>query len=99
VSRRADLPRPGEDFATIPDDGPAPGEQLLRDEQDRVLWAALAELGDACQRLIRLLISDPPPSYAEAAIILGMKVGSIGPTRQRCLNQLRKLAGLNGGLA
>jgi RNA polymerase sigma factor (sigma-70 family) len=99
VSRRTDLPRPGEDFAVIPDDGPAPGEQLLREEQDAALWAALARLGEGCQQLIRLLISDPPPSYAETAVIMGMKVGSIGPTRQRCLNQLRKLAGLSGGMA
>jgi RNA polymerase sigma factor (sigma-70 family) len=99
VSRHSDLPRPGDHFAVIPDDGPAPGEQLLRDEQDASLWAALARLGEGCQRLILLLISDPPPSYADAAIILGMKAGSIGPTRQRCLNQLRKLARLSGGLA
>jgi len=99
VSRRTDLPRPGDDFAIIPDDGPAPGERLLREEQDAALWAALARLGQACQRLIRLLISDPPPSYAQVAVIMEMKVGSIGPTRQRCLNQLRKLAGQTGGLA
>jgi RNA polymerase sigma factor (sigma-70 family) len=95
VSRRGDLPRPGEDFAAIPDDGPAPGEQLLADEQDALVWHALSQLGEGCQRLIRLLISDPPPSYAEVAVILDMKVGSIGPTRQRCLAQLRKLAGLD----
>jgi RNA polymerase sigma factor (sigma-70 family) len=97
VSRRTDMPRPGDDFAAIADDGPVPGEQLLADEQDAIVWQALSKLGEACQRLIRLLTSDPPPSYAEVAVILDMKVGSIGPTRQRCLNQLRKLAGLDGG--
>jgi RNA polymerase sigma factor (sigma-70 family) len=97
VARRGDLPRPGDDFAAIPDEGPAPGEQLLDAEQDAIVWAALAQLGEACQRLIRLLISDPPPSYAEVAVMLDMKVGSIGPTRQRCLAQLRRLAGLDGG--
>jgi RNA polymerase sigma factor (sigma-70 family) len=96
VSRRADYPRPGEDFTTIPDEGPAPGEQLLNDELDAVLWEALGRLGEPCGRLLRLLISDPPPSYAEVADMLDMKVGSIGPTRQRCLNRLRKLAGLDG---
>lgn len=96
VSRRGDIPRPGEDFTAIPDDGPAPGERLLRDELDATLWKALARLGEPCERLIRLLISDPPPSYAEVSEILNMKVGSIGPTRQRCLNRLRKLAGLDG---
>jgi RNA polymerase sigma factor (sigma-70 family) len=95
VSRRSDYPRPGDDFTGIPDDGPAPGQQLLDDELDAILWDALTRLGDPCERLIRLLISDPPPSYAEVADMLDMKVGSIGPTRQRCLGRLRKLAGLD----
>jgi RNA polymerase sigma factor (sigma-70 family) len=97
VSRRADYPRPGEDFSAVPDEGPVPGEQLLDDELDAMLWEALGKLGEPCERLIRLLISDPPPSYAEVAVMLDMKVGSIGPTRQRCLNRLRKLAGLDRG--
>ena len=97
VSRRVDWPRPGEDFAAIPDSGPAPGERLLQEELDSALWEALGMLDEACQRLLRVLLSDPPPSYAEASVILDMKVGSIGPTRQRCLSRLRRLAGLEGG--
>jgi RNA polymerase sigma factor (sigma-70 family) len=96
VSRRADVPRPGDDFAALADAGPGPGDRLLRDERDAALWRGLAKLGEACQRLLRVLLADPPPSYAEAAIILDMKVGSIGPTRQRCLERLRQLAGLDG---
>jgi RNA polymerase sigma factor (sigma-70 family) len=96
VAKRGDVPRAGEDFYSIPDDGPAPGDRLLDDELDAALWRALAMLGEPCERLIRLLISDPPPSYAEASQILNMKVGSIGPTRQRCLSRLRTLAGLDG---
>jgi RNA polymerase sigma factor (sigma-70 family) len=53
VSRRTDMPRPGDDFAAIADDGPVPGEQLLADEQDAIVWQALSKLGEACQRLIR----------------------------------------------
>ncbi|HEY6789560.1 MAG TPA: sigma-70 family RNA polymerase sigma factor [Trebonia sp.] len=96
VSRRADIPRPGDDFAAIPDGGPEPGDRLLRDERDAALWQALAKLGESCRRLLRVLLVDPPPSYAEASVILGMKVGSIGPTRQRCLARLRQLAALDG---
>ena len=96
VSRRADVPRPGDDFAAIPDDGPEPGARLLRDERDAALWQGLAKLGESCRRLLRVLLADPSPSYAEASVILGMKIGSIGPTRQRCLARLRQLAGLDG---
>ncbi|MCW2933352.1 MAG: rpoE [Actinomycetia bacterium] len=96
VSRRADVPRPGDDFAAIPDGGPEPGDRLLREERDAALWQALAKLGESCRRLLRVLLADPPPSYAEASVILGMKVGSIGPTRQRCLARLRQLAALDG---
>jgi RNA polymerase sigma factor (sigma-70 family) len=99
VARRGDWPRPGDDFALLADDGPSPGERLLRDERDAALWSALALLDEACQRLLRVLIADPAPLYADVAVALGMKVGSIGPTRQRCLAKLRRLAqaaGLDG---
>ena len=36
-------------------------------------------------------MADPPPAYADVAAALGMKVGSIGPTRGRCLDKLRAL--------
>jgi len=41
--------------------------------------------------LLRVLIATPPPNYAEVAAALGMPVGSIGPTRARCLQQLRNV--------
>lgn len=44
-----------------------------------------------CQRLLHLLLADPPPSYAEVGAALTMPVGSIGPTRARCLRALRRL--------
>jgi RNA polymerase sigma factor (sigma-70 family) len=73
----------------LPDDGPEPDTALLRDERDGELWQALARLDELCQRLLRVLMSDPPPAYADVAVALGMKVGSIGPTRGRCLDKLR----------
>jgi len=49
-------------------------------------------LDQRCQRLIRLLYFDSKePSYAEIAAELGMPVASVGPTRARCLEKLRKL--------
>jgi RNA polymerase sigma factor (sigma-70 family) len=55
------------------------------------LWAAFGRLPARCQRLLRLLIAAPPPSYAEIAQLLDIAIGSIGPTRARCLNHLRTL--------
>ena len=43
-----------------------------------------------CQRLLALLIQDPPFSYAEISSQLGTCVGSIGPMRIRCLDKLRR---------
>jgi RNA polymerase sigma factor (sigma-70 family) len=64
---------------------------LLRDERDAALWRAFGGLRQPCQRLLRVLMTDPPPSYAEVAAALDISVGSIGPTRQRCLKCLRDL--------
>lgn len=52
----------------------------------RVAWARLPE---RCQALLALLLADPPASYEEVTAALAMPVGSIGPTRQRCLRALR----------
>lgn len=94
--RPGDIPRPDEDFTSITDDSLAPGEHLVAEEDAAALWAAMGTLSENCQRLLRMLISDPPYSYAEIAEALDMKVGSIGPTRQRCLRHLRiRLASLD----
>ena len=74
----------------IPAGGDALDEALLRDERDAALWRAFAGLQPRCQALLRVLIADPPPTYAEVSAALDMPVGSIGPTRQRCLALLRE---------
>ena len=66
-------------------------EQLLADERAKVVRAALAHLPWRWQRLLQLLMADPPASYAEISDELGLPVGSIGPTRGRCLARLRML--------
>lgn len=63
---------------------------LLREERAEVL-VAFGHLPDRCQGLLRLLAADPAPSYAEVSQSLDMPVGSIGPTRGRCLDHLRRL--------
>jgi RNA polymerase sigma factor (sigma-70 family) len=73
-------------------DGADPLDQaLLRDERDAALWRAYGHLRPACRRLLRVLMADPPPSYAEVSAALDIAIGSIGPTRQRCLHCLRDL--------
>jgi RNA polymerase sigma factor (sigma-70 family) len=85
----------GSDFLDeIADIGPAPDHGLLTTERDSALWTSLESLPDPCRRLLRILASDPPPSYVEIGAALSMPVGSIGPSRARCLDQLRsRMAG------
>jgi RNA polymerase sigma factor (sigma-70 family) len=71
-------------------------EEQVRLDGDRYrqIWSVFELLPEHCRRLLRVLIASPPPSYAEAADALGMPVGSVGPTRLRCLRRLREaLAG------
>jgi RNA polymerase sigma factor (sigma-70 family) len=66
-------------------------EGLLADERAQSVREALARLPWRWQRLLELLMADPPASYAEISDQLGLPVGSIGPTRGRCLARLRVL--------
>jgi RNA polymerase sigma factor (sigma-70 family) len=71
--------------------GPAIDERLLADESAQVVRDALSRLPRRWQRLLEMLMSDPPVSYAEISDELGLPIGSIGPTRGRCLARLRVL--------
>jgi RNA polymerase sigma factor (sigma-70 family) len=70
--------------------------EVQASERDRRLWRALGRLSPARQRLMRVLMADPRPSYDEVAAALGIPVGSIGPTRQRCIDRLRRTPELSG---
>jgi RNA polymerase sigma factor (sigma-70 family) len=63
---------------------------VLADERRSALHAALGRLSEPCQRLLRVLMADPEPSYEEVGRALEMPIGSIGPTRGRCLKHLRR---------
>jgi RNA polymerase sigma factor (sigma-70 family) len=71
--------------------GPAIDERLLADERAEAVRAAMKHLPGQWQQLMRLLMADPPTPYAEISDQLGLPVGSIGPTRGRCLERLRVL--------
>ncbi|MDT4922716.1 MAG: hypothetical protein QOG01_429 [Pseudonocardiales bacterium] len=68
-----------------------PEEQVLRSDGDSRLWQHVAQLTARCQELLRVIAFADRPDYAAVAESLGMPVGSIGPTRGRCLAKLRAL--------
>jgi RNA polymerase sigma factor (sigma-70 family) len=74
-------------------------QPILVAEQYAALWQAFQRLSEWCQRVLRALVvdaEDGPPSYRLIASQLRTPVGSLGPTRARCLNQLRKLLDSGG---
>ena len=68
---------------------PAVDERLLAEERAEAVRAAVATLPTRSQQLLELLMADPPVSYTEISDQLGLPIGSIGPTRGRCLERLR----------
>jgi RNA polymerase sigma factor (sigma-70 family) len=75
----------------IADEQSETAEQLLlAAERHAALREALVALPPSGQRLIGLLLEDPPVPYAEISAQLGIPIGSIGPTRRRCLEKLRR---------
>jgi DNA-directed RNA polymerase specialized sigma24 family protein len=69
-------------------------EDMERWELTEWLDYGLSLVGKPCRDLLSALYLDPKqPSYAEVATRLGMAVGSVGPTRIRCLNRLRRVLG------
>jgi len=61
---------------------------------ERVDWLnqGLDLLDERCRQLLLLLyFAEEQPAYAEVATQLGLRVGSIGPIRGRCLDRLRAI--------
>jgi RNA polymerase sigma factor (sigma-70 family) len=89
-----------EPFADVPEaphTAAGPDEPVLELELRGAVGHAFAELSEQCQRLLRLLTVVPPLSYTEIGAALGgLPVGSIGPTRGRCLDRLRDLLAKRG---
>ena len=71
-----------------------PDEDLARLEQRNRVRQAISRVGDRCAQLLgALYFEDPTPSYDEIAARFGMRIGSIGPTRARCLGRMMELMG------
>jgi RNA polymerase sigma factor (sigma-70 family) len=93
ISRRASRVLPSAEVPEVPS---VDGADTLLDELERTgrreaVLAAVEKLPSRCQELLRVLGADPPLSYDEVAEILDMPKGSIGPTRGRCLDRLRRI--------
>jgi RNA polymerase sigma factor (sigma-70 family) len=81
-------------------DGSTPEALVLQAEENAAhtvrlgrVWAAFQRLPSRCRELLRVLVATPPLPYADIAAMFGIAVGSIGPTRGRCLRRLRELLG------
>ena len=77
---------------TIPGDPGEHASDLMAADDARDVRRAFAKLDEGCREIITVLvIADPPPAYDEASLMLGRPIGSLGPTRKRCLDKMRKL--------
>lgn len=98
AARKKAVPLASDDdtLPEVPAHGPEIDESLLAAELAQTVREALSCLPPRWQELLDLLMADPPASYTEVSDRLGLPVGSIGPTRQRCLAKLRSLLHAKG---
>lgn len=93
VTRQASRVRP-QDFDEAELGGstdPSPEQVVVQGDGDARLWRHVAVLPEKCRQLLRVIAFADRPDYAAVADALGMPIGSIGPTRGRCLAKLRAL--------
>ena len=70
---------------------PSVEERVADDVTLNAVLGAFAQLSADDQQLLRLLCTVPPLDYQTIAEMLGRPIGSIGPTRARCLERLKRL--------
>lgn len=76
----------------------SPEFAVVLDDEKKLLVRCLKRLNERCQTLLRIVAAGPRPDYAEISSALGMPIGSIGPTRARCLEKLRAELVVEGGV-
>lgn len=74
------------DTATVPESDP--GNHVVQADQHATVLGVFRQLSDRCQHLLTLLAHKL--SYKEISLAMDLPVGSIGPTKNRCLDQLRR---------
>ena len=80
------------------DDAESAEDDAVRHDEHTRLWECVAELPERCQRLLRVVAFEERPDYARLSRELDIPVGSIGPTRGRCLAKLRAALDAAGGI-
>jgi RNA polymerase sigma factor (sigma-70 family) len=100
AGRQASRERPVEDqvLAHGLPDHESPEHQVVLDDEAALVRSCLEKLPERCQKLLRIVAAGPRPNYHDVASTLGMPVGSIGPTRGRCLDKLRQELVQAGGI-
>ena len=68
-----------------------PASRCSRRSGDEAIRRVFSLLPAKDQALLRLLTAEPRLPYSEIAAALGIPIGSVGPTRQRALDRLRRL--------
>lgn len=96
VSSRV-LPVEDDELAQGTDASPAVETDVVAADERSRLWSTVGQLSPRCQRLLRIVAFDERPDYSKIAQDLDMPVGSIGPTRGRCLAKLKDLLATNSG--
>jgi RNA polymerase sigma factor (sigma-70 family) len=92
LRRRRELALTAPEAEAPPAAGPPVESSLERLEEQALVRLAMAELPGRCRELLQALYyEDPPASYIELARRLGTPVGSLGPTRARCFERLRRI--------
>lgn len=74
-----------------------PAEPACHTGEEEALWSAFLRLSPRCRELLSLLAHAPELTYAQVSRALGLKLSSIGRTRARCLEHLRRKVLLTGG--
>lgn len=83
-----------EQLSAIPSATSEPADAFEVVEANAEVIAGLDQMDSRCQQLLtRLFLDDPPPAYETLSAELGIPVGSIGPTRIRCLEKLALILG------
>ena len=82
----------GDLLDTLAGDDGEHADQMMADESRRQVRAAFGRLDEPCREIITVLVlADPPVPYDEASERLGRPIGSLGPSRRRCLEKMKGL--------
>jgi RNA polymerase sigma factor (sigma-70 family) len=93
ANRRVEPPL-SEEVMQRPATDPPVDTGLLREEVRAQVRQAWQSLDLRCRQLLAMLAGDPPATYGAIGRALGVPLGSVGPTRARCLDRLRRASGL-----